>query len=387
MAPPYSSSIKGRPRPADKQGMPVHSLIRSAWIPAAGLALACLALSTSSSFAQPIEAVSLPAPSLEGVQPGARQQARSGELNPWSGSYRLFPGAYFNGPAVKGRPPFGPFARAESETPPEAAPDGKAIAERVPIVASSQVLAFYGKPGAPSMGILGEYPKEKLATILEGYAKLYDEANGGLGVMPAFYIIYGTCWPGGDIGFTKASVLEEYIQYAAERGWIVFLDHQIGKFGVEAAMDRLLPWLKYPNVHLALDPEWRTEKPMQEIGSVSAKELNDAQTRMELYLSENDLPGIRMLVVHQFKPRMITEREQVRADYDRVVLVHTADGFGAPALKRQTYNFNAQAGNIPVKGFKLFFESKVPGAGWDVPLMLPADVMTLNPVPLVIMYQ
>ncbi len=274
-----------------------------------------------------------------------------------------------------------------SSTPEAPASDAQSVQDRMPIVASSQVLAFYGKPGAPSMGILGEYSKEKLAPILEGYAKLYDEANGGLGIMPAFYIIYGTVWPAGEIGYTKASVLEEYIEFAAQRGWIVFLDHQIGKYGVAAAMDRLLPWLKYPNVHLALDPEWRTEKPMQEIGSVSARELNEAQERMDRYLADNGLPGIRMLVVHQFKPRMITEREQVRVDFDRVVLVHTADGFGAPAVKRQAYQFNALAANIPVKGFKLFLESKVPGAGWDIPLMLPKDVMTLDPVPLVVMYQ
>ncbi|MBU1079568.1 MAG: hypothetical protein KKB59_03685, partial [Spirochaetes bacterium] len=266
----------------------------------------------------------------------------------------------------------------------------KAAAEgtsRVPLLAGNQVLAFYGKPNAPSMGILGEYPKEKLSPLLEGYAKLYDAANGALGVVPAFYLIFGTCWPEGEIGLLSRSVVESYIAFAAERGWLVFLDHQIGKYGVEDSVRSMLPYLKYPNVHLAIDPEWRTLRPMQEIGSITAAELNESQRIVDEYLRENGLPGIRMLVVHQFTPSMIRDSAKVRAGFDRVVLVHTADGFGPPALKRNTYASNARSATMPVKGFKLFFESKVEGAGWDKPLMRPEEVISLDPMPLVVMYQ
>jgi len=116
-------------------------------------------------------------------------------------------------------------------------------------------------------------------------------------------------------------------------------------------------------------------------------ELNEAQGLVDNYLRENDLPGIRMLVVHQFKPTMIRDSQVVRAEYDRVVLVHTADGFGSPPLKRNTYATNARSLNMPVKGFKLFFESKVVGAGWDKPLMKPEEVLALDPMPMVVMYQ
>jgi hypothetical protein len=250
-----------------------------------------------------------------------------------------------------------------------------------------QVLAFYGKPGAASMGILGEYSKEQLAVLLQAYADLYDQANGPLGVIPAFYIIYGTCWPEGEIGILRSSIVEEYIEFAAERGWLVFLDHQIGKYSVESAISAMLPFLKHRNVHLAIDPEWRTLKPMQEIGSITGAELNQAQAMMDAYLRDNALPGRRMLVVHQFAAVMIRQREVVTSDYERVILVHTADGIGSPALKRHSYAFNARASNMPVKGFKLFFESRLPGAGWDKPLMLPEEVLALDPLPLLIIYQ
>lgn len=257
----------------------------------------------------------------------------------------------------------------------------------IPTLANNRILAFYGKPEAKSMGILGEYSKEELATMMEGYAKLYRDESVGEGVVSAYYLIYGTCWPGGEIGYLKDETVKEYIDYAAKRGMLVFVDHQIGKYPVADAVTKLLPWLKYPNVHIALDPEWRTESPMQVIGSVKAEEINAAEQSMSEYLEAEGIPGIKMLVVHQFTDKMIGGREKVRADYDGVLLVHTADGFGPPALKRASYAFNAKALNMPIKGFKLFFKTTVKGAGYDQPLLLPAEVLALDPSPRLIIYQ
>jgi hypothetical protein len=273
-------------------------------------------------------------------------------------------------------------------------PDTKEAAKRsmeqfftIPAPGNYQILAFYGHPGSKRMGILGRYPKEELAVFLKDYARRYDEANGALGLVPAFYLIYGTCWPGGEIGYLKDSTVREYIEYAQSQGMLVFVDHQIGKYGVEAAVERLLPWLKYPNVHIALDPEWHTTAPMLEIGAVHAADLNRAQARISQYLQTEGIPGLKMLVVHQFNAKMITEREQVRADYPGVLLIHTADGFGSPSLKRGAYLYNAQAINMPLKGFKLFFKSDVEGAGYDEPLLTPEQVLGLNPQPILIIYQ
>jgi hypothetical protein len=148
-----------------------------------------------------------------------------------------------------------------------------------------------------------------------------------------------------------------------------------------------LPWLNYPNVHIALDPEWRTDEPMQVIGSVSAEEINAAEGAMSDYMNAEGIPGQKMLVLHQFKAKMIEGRDKVRADYDGVLLVHTADGFGSPALKRMTYSYNARALNLPIKGFKLFFKTTVQGAGYDDPLLLPEDVLALQPSPRLVIYQ
>lgn len=255
------------------------------------------------------------------------------------------------------------------------------------VLLNNDVFALYGKPSSKTMGILGQYSITDLEPIMNQFVTMYDAANGERGIIPAFYIIYGTCWPGGDIGILQDSVVKQYIEFARARGWYVFIDHQIGKYSVESAVKRLLPWLEYPNVQLALDPEWRTEKPMEEIGYVTADEINGAQKMIQDYMIAHGIPGRRMLVVHQFKPKMISNREQVRSDFDLVQLIHCADGFGSPTLKRSTYALNAAATNMPLKSFKLFLKPTIANAGWDEPLMTPDEVFKLNPRPYLIMYQ
>jgi len=255
------------------------------------------------------------------------------------------------------------------------------------ILLNNDILAFYGHPLSKRMGILGVYPIDELYVRLKQLGHEYDALNGDRGLKLAFYIIYGTVWPEGEIGYLRESVLKQYIEFALQNDILVFLDHQIGRYGVIDSLKKMLPYLRYPNVHLALDPEWRTTMPMKEIGSVTAQEINQAQETMEAYILANDIPGERMLVVHQFNWRMIQKREQVRADFARVRLVHCADGFGVPAVKKASYEYNAIAKNMPVKAFKLFLKSGIPGAGFDEPLLSPAQVLQLEPRPYLVMYQ
>lgn len=378
--------------------MPSFNVKKSALVSVGILASALfVSLGSSSQFEEAggtaVDSAPVAAAFVEPV-PAAPLPVAAEKRRPGTEPYRLFPtllrGAETAFPGIGDVPPFGYGPVAPAARKARAVADAQLAelaAERQPILAGNQILAFYGKPNSPSMGILGEYSREQLAPLLEGYARLYDDANGELGVVPAFYLIYGTCWPAGEIGILNRAVVESYIEFAAERGWLVFLDHQLGRYDVLDSVRTMLPYLRYPNVHLAIDPEWRTLKPMQEIGSITGTELNAAQSLVDEYLRDNDLPGIRMLVVHQFKPTMIRDSQAVRAGYDRVVLVHTADGFGSPPLKKNTYATNARSLNMPVKGFKLFFESKVVGAGWDKPLMKPEEVLALDPMPMVVMYQ
>ncbi|MDR0878818.1 MAG: hypothetical protein LBN21_12260 [Treponema sp.] len=255
------------------------------------------------------------------------------------------------------------------------------------ILLNNDIIAFYGHPLSKNMGILGRYSIDELDKKLTDLAAEYAEANGGRGIRKAFYIIFGTCWPEGEIGILREDVLKKYIEYAEAHDILVFIDHQIGRYDPINSLKRMLPYLSYPNVHLALDPEWRTTKPMLEIGTVTAAEINEAQRIMENYIIENKIPGERMLVIHQFNYQMIKNRPLVESDFSRVRLIHCADGFGPPHLKRASYAFNAEASNMPIKAFKLFYNLGIPGAGYDSPLLTPKEVYDLNPRPYIIMYQ
>ena len=255
------------------------------------------------------------------------------------------------------------------------------------LLLNNDILAFYGHPNSTLMGILGRYSIEDLSDRLNKLAQEYRLVSGGRGVITAFYIIYGTVWPGGEIGIIGEETLMRYIDYALEHDMLVFIDHQIGRYDPVDSLKKMLPYLRYPNVHLALDPEWRTTRPMKEIGSVTADEINRAQQVMEDYIIQNKLSGDRMLVIHQFNVNMIKNRSEVKSGNRTVRLVHCADGFGAPFLKRDSYASNALALTMPIKGFKLFYNFGIPGAGYDNPILSPEEVYALNPRPYLIMYQ
>jgi hypothetical protein len=208
-------------------------------------------------------------------------------------------------------------------------------------------------------------------------------------MVPAFYLIYGTAQPGGNIITMTSNLVDPYIRYTATNGFLLILDHQIGKYGPKHAVETLLPFLRYPNVHLAIDPEWRTTRPMKEIGWVSGDELNEVQAVMRRYMLTNRIPGKRMLIVHQFENKMIQNRERARLAYDPVVLVHSISGWGSPSMKLATYQRHSVATNMPVKGFKLWYDPGIrrPGLHYDAPLMPPQQVLGLKPEPMLIMYQ
>ena len=296
----------------------------------------------------------------------------------------LFPDLYFldhyNNWVLKeyGRP-YGAATEKEEQE--------RLLIRKGPFFLNTDIIAYYGHPLSRNMGILGRYEIDELYNHLNTLAAEYDKVNGQRGIQKAFYIIYGTVQPEGEINYIPNQILQKYIRFALDHNMLIFIDHQIGRYDPIDSLRMMLPYLHYPNVHLALDPEWRTDKPMKEIGSVTAAEINRAQEIMSAYLEKNRLPGERMLVIHEFHYGMIQNRMNVRTGNRKVILVHCADGFGSPEQKRSTYEFLAQAKNMPVKGFKLFYNLNIPGAGYDEPLLTPKEVNDLDPRPCLIMYQ
>ncbi len=249
------------------------------------------------------------------------------------------------------------------------------------------VVGYYGNPNSTRMGILGEHSIERLAELLDERAQEFIGVNGDRGVKRAFHLIFGTVWPDANIGRLSRDLIMDYITFARENDMIVILDHQIGRFSVEQSIREMLPYLIEGPVHLAIDPEWRTSRPGEEIGWVYAREVNNIQQIIQDYLVEHGIFERRMLIVHQFHPKMIQNRDDVQSHFPLVDLVLNADGFGPPALKIASWSHNAGAENIPLQGFKLFYPKAWKSVGFDFPLMTPEEVMALKPQPVYINYQ
>ncbi len=261
-------------------------------------------------------------------------------------------------------------------------------------------LTYYGRPDTPIMGILGEYDLDKLTALLKQAAQVYDQANGDqLGIVPAFHLVYGmaTKAPGDDhsyLAFLSDEVVKTYVERAEQEHFAVILDVQIGALKPADAIKPALPWLKYKNVHLAIDPEFAMAHkgqawPGDPIGFITAQQINQVQATMQTYITENKLEGPRILLVHQFQDDMIINKDQLdTTSYPQIALTISADGWGDPWGKIGKYNAFVSK-ETQFGAFKLFYR-------WDEPLMTERQTLGIDPyadnlyievTPNLIMYQ
>lgn len=249
-----------------------------------------------------------------------------------------------------------------------------------------RILTFYGFPGDANMGILGEYDKETLLEQLREQAAAYEAADPSRPVLIGMEVIASVAQKeaqpdGSYLLDTPSEVLDEYAAFTAENDILLFLDVQIGRRTVQAEVEGLRPWLELPHVHLALDPEFAMregELPGEHIGQIDATDIAFSQQYLANLSAEMGIPP-KVLIVHQFIESMIENKDQV-TPVAGVQLVIDSDGWGTPDDKRATYD--AVIGCCPIEfdGVKLFYQQ-------DVPLMTPEEVLGLDPVPDVIIYQ
>lgn len=258
-----------------------------------------------------------------------------------------------------------------------------ALAQQLPS-GSELMVGYYGRPGAGSLGVLGQYSIEELVPRVKAKADEYAEASGKQKVTPAFHLIYGLA--SSDPGRAKDYILPladtkvmEYINAAKSHGFAVIIDMQLGELTPVEAVKPALEYLKYDNVHLAIDPEFEVHglavRPGKVIGHISGEEVNQVQAAMTDYLKENGIKGNRMLIVHMFTEHMVGEKEKIKK-YDKIDLVTNLDGHGSPQLKVDIYNelYTGELASKSAGGFKLFFREDKPS------MMTPKQVLGMDPV-------
>lgn len=253
--------------------------------------------------------------------------------------------------------------------------------------ADAQIVSFYGFPGIPFMGVLGDGPPRDVAPRIAAMAERYDQLNGPRGTQPAFHLIVGVAQAGATpdgawISRLSHDRIAEYVEAAREEGLLLFLDTQIGWSDPLAEVKLLTPFLREPFVHVALDPEFATERlgvrPGQALGSISADDVNAVQRYLASIVHEEGLPP-KLLMVHQFAERMFRNRGGIE-DYEAVHLSFDMDGFGGTGAKLNGYRRFALPTPSERPALKLFFK-------YDTPLMTPEQVQGLGHPPDIIIYQ
>ncbi|GAB3063692.1 hypothetical protein [Sediminivirga luteola] len=209
---------------------------------------------------------------------------------------------------------------------------------------SRRMVAAYGSPGVPSLGVLGEQDVDEAIALVQDYARDYQQYSDEP-VVPAFEIIatVASAVAGPDGNYSTEidpETLRPWVDAAGEAGVYVVLDLQPGTtdFRTQAMLYEDL--LREPHVGLALDPEWRLEdgqRHMEQIGSVSAEEINQTADWLANLVREHELPQ-KVFILHQFTLSMITERQDVDASHEELAVTLHADGNGSPGAKMETWN-------------------------------------------------
>lgn len=269
-------------------------------------------------------------------------------------------------------------------------------------------LGFYGRAFgvAPILGRLGFYQNiDDMAKDVEKWSAEVKTVNGGKKIIPEIHLIYALAIPceGQDncllyLEGQDKDIVGHYIKPAADRGWQVVLDDQLGRSDPVTEVQRMIDkgYLKYDNVQVALDPEFHVHPgrltPGIPVGVVEADQLNAAQKLLDDYVQKEHLPHKKILMVHQFGdknvndgvPFMIQNKENVKV-YPNVDLVIVADGFGAPGTKVVKYNKMLDSKVYPFirwRGLKIFPPNPYEKAGhYDRPMLTWRQIWGLDPTP------
>jgi hypothetical protein len=258
------------------------------------------------------------------------------------------------------------------------------------ILPAKRIVAFYGNPLSKRMGILGELPPDEMLAKLDKEVAAWNAADPSMPVQPALQLI--TVVAQGSAGTSgkyrtrmDSALIEKVYGWAQKKNALLFLDVQVGQGTLQEELPRLIPFLKRPNVHLAIDPEFSMkhgEVPGTKIGTFDAKDVNYASQLLQQLVTNEHLPP-KVLVVHRFTRDMLTGYKRIELD-PRVQIVIDMDGWGPPSLKRESYRAYVARYPVEYTGFKLFYKNDTKNGG---KLMSPASVLQLHPRPVYIQYQ
>ncbi|MCT2297088.1 hypothetical protein M3F57_13285 [Brachybacterium muris] len=288
------------------------------------------------------------------------------------------------GPVLALSPEFGDQfpARVEmARTVPEVPGGGQLV------IPGKRIIALYGHPGSPVLGVMGEQGPQESVARAEEHAAPYRDLTEDT-VVPSFEIIatVASSTAGRDGRYSNVSTIDHlrpYVDAARENGMFAILDLQPGRthFLEQAKIYEEL--LKEPHVGLALDPEWRLKPDqvhLKQIGSVEAAEVNEVSAWLAELTRTNNLPQ-KILVLHQFRYSMIRNRQDLDTSHDELAMILHADGQGGQGAKTATWE--ALKKDLPEgihMAWKNFYDE-------DIPMLDAKQTFQVEPTPVMVSYQ
>ncbi|MFA5942064.1 MAG: hypothetical protein WC798_00085 [Candidatus Paceibacterota bacterium] len=259
------------------------------------------------------------------------------------------------------------------------------------ILPFKRIVAYYGNFYSRGMGVLGEYPADQMLAMLASTTARWTAADPSTPAIPAIHYIATVAQASaGKEGKYILRMPDDQIDHALDLAsrvqGIVFLDVQVALSTLQHELPQLEKYLKMPQVHLAIDPEFsmkHNEPPGTVIGTFDAADINYAARYLAKLVQDNNLPP-KVLIIHRFTQAMVTNYKNIQP-LPEVQIVMDMDGFGSKEKKRGTYNNIVADEPVQFMGIKLFYknDAKPPSTG----LLTPAEVLSLTPAPVYVQYQ
>ena len=258
------------------------------------------------------------------------------------------------------------------------------------ILPNNRIIAYYGNLYSKRMGILGELPKDGMLKKLQDEVAGWQAADSTTKAIPALHYIATTA----QIEPGRANLhrlrmpfkqIDTIMSWAKSIDALVFLDIQVGHSNLQNEVTALEPYLKLPEVHLGIDPEFSMKTgavPGTKIGTFSAADINVAIDILANLVREHDLPP-KVLVIHRFTQGMVTDYKNIKT-VPEVQVVIDMDGFGAKVLKRSTYQRYVFREPVQFTGVKIFYKNDNRN---NAQQFTPSELLEFTPKPIYIQYQ
>lgn len=252
------------------------------------------------------------------------------------------------------------------------------------------IVAFYGNPYSKKMGVLGEFPPEIMLKRLRDTVVQWQRAQTSKKAVPALELIVvsAQATPGRDSSFRMRMpdfIVDSVINMARLIDALVILDFQVGRSTVEAEIPHYEKYLKMPDVHLAVDPEFSMKGghvPGTKIGTLDASDINFCVAYLKNLVDSLNLPP-KLLVVHRFTQGMVTNYQDIKL-VSQVQIIMNMDGFGSQALKKDAYRRFIYSEPVEYCGIKLFFKNDNRNGH---KMLTAEEVLNLHPRPVYVQYQ